>query len=159
MLGINHLAGFGAGGLGPPSPSSWTFTVSSTYGTYTGHTGVQTKMSGGLASGGSDNSGSEVWGSLSTGSEQFIRADFGAVALVANVYIKAIPSSFESWGPIYTNGASIQVSNDGSAWTTVATTAGHDNSNTLSYAINTEARYVRLHAGIGYLGVSRFYFD
>ena len=127
-----------------------TFTVTSTYGGYSGHT------SGGLRDG-SCTGATSVWGSNS-GTLEWIKADLGSIVTIDDVGIGPINSSFDGWGPSYTDGRLLQISDDDSTWTTVHTLSGHANNTVKTYTVSASGRYVRiLYSGGGnYLGVGDF---
>lgn len=141
------------------APTTWTFAVTSTYSTYSGHTGVQSAGVGGLADGLFSSVGT-VWGSTNEStSSPSIMADFGRLVFVSSARIAPIPISFDGWGAYYTNGAILERSSDGSTWTTVTTISGAQDGVTKTIAVNAQARYIRLRKpSTGYVAVGDFWF-
>lgn len=140
------------------APESWTFLLSSVYGGYTGHTGTQTKTSGGLSDG--VFSGTASVAATVSGEWGFIRADFGAVKIVSQIRIAPIPASFEGWGAYYLNGARLEHSVDGANWSFIQNIAGAVDNQILTINTNIVARYVRVaRAEHGYIGVSELVFE
>ena len=129
------------------APTNWTFTSADwTY-------GLQNPTKAQMSDG---NTSSTYFGSGSLGG--WLRADFGDVVFVSTAVIASATEASESWGVAYTNGAQIQVSIDGSSWTTLATCSGHSHGVAKTYTLNAEARYVRVYRNDTYLGVGDFWF-
>jgi hypothetical protein len=93
-----------------------TYTATNTEPAFSGLTGS------GLRDG-ADASSSTVWGTA-TSSGGSITADLGGTYLVSTLMLRPIPSSFGGWGALYLNGATVEVSTNGSSWTTVGTVSG-----------------------------------
>ncbi len=137
-------------------PVAWTFTVSSVYSNYTGHLGTHGTTTGGL----SDtltNGTTSVWGSNASPNENIV-ADFGRVVTVNEVLVAPIDSGFGGWGPSYADGVRIESSTNGTDWTPGATISGTQNGVTTPFAINTQARYVRLIRNSSYIGLGELWF-
>lgn len=155
---IRDLLFAAASGAAPNGPESWTFSLSSVFSSYTGHTGTQTKTSGGLADG--VFSGTSSVAATNAGASEFIQADFGGVKNVSKIKISPIPNSFDGWGPSYLNGRLLQKSTDGSTWTTIQTITGATDGVLMTINASVNARYVRIAtASSGYIGVSEFSFE
>lgn len=129
-----------------------TYEVSGTTG---GHTGHSAASGAGLRDGNYAASNS-IWAVSTTNG--WIRVDLGAVRLVDKIRCGPILGS-AGWGALYHNGAVIQISNDGAAWTTVDTLAGHVEGSVKEYVINANARYVRLFKATLDFGVGDFFVD
>lgn len=129
------------------APTNWTFT-SANWGY-----GLQNPTKAQMSDG---NTSSTYFGSLSGTS--WLRADFGDVVFVSTAVIASATEASESWVVAYTNGAQIQVSIDGSSWTTLATCSGHAHGAPKTYTLNAEARYVSVYRDSSYLGVGDFWF-
>lgn len=129
------------------APTNWTFT-SANWGY-----GLQNPTKAQMSDG---NTSSTYFGSLSGTS--WLQADFGYVVFVSTAVIASVTETSEGWGVSHTNGAQIQVSSDGTSWTTLATCSGHAHGVAKAYALNAEARYVRVYRDSSYLGVGDFWF-
>lgn len=134
------------------APTNWTFT--SGRWAYGLQNPTKAQMSDGNTS--STYFGSDV---SSAGSPAWLRADFGYVVFVSTAVIASATEASGGWDVDHTNGAKIQVSSDGTSWTTLATCSGHAHGAPKTYALNAEARYVRVYRSDGeYLGVGDFWF-
>ena len=129
------------------APTNWTFTSADW------NYGLQNPTKAQMSDG---NTSSTYFGSGSLGG--WLRADFGDVVFVSTAVIASATEASESWGVAHTNGAQIQVSIDGSSWTTLATCSGHSHGVAKTYTLNAEARYVRVYRDDMYLGVGDFWF-
>lgn len=129
------------------APTNWTFTSADwAY-------GLQNPTKAQMSDG---NTSSTYWGSW--GGTAWLRADFGDVVFVSTAVIASATETSEGWDVSYTNGAQIQVSSNGSSWTTLATCSGHQHGVPKAYELNAEARYVRVYRNNTYLGVGDFWF-
>ena len=90
-----------------------------------------------------------------TNTNEFLRADLGAVKRIYAVVVATAPSAV-GWGAQYTNGALIQTSDDGTTWTTRATLAGLTDGLQREIVINVDARYLRAFRASDYLGFGDF---
>ena len=129
------------------APTNWTFTSADW------NYGLQNPTKEQMSDG---NTSSTYFGSGSFGG--WLRADFGDVVFVSTAVIASATEASEYWAVAYTNGAQIQVSIDGSSWTTLATCSGHSHGVAKTYTLNAEARYVRVYRNDTYLGVGDFWF-
>ncbi|MCC6946394.1 MAG: discoidin domain-containing protein [Bradyrhizobiaceae bacterium] len=108
-----------------------------------------------------DVTGNMSWGSASASGAQWIRADLGGVKSVNRIKIGG-PLQCPGWTSCsnsYYEGAELQISNDGSTWTTVKTfTAGdYSNSTLMTHSFPTEnARYVRLYKNNSWMCTGQF---
>ena len=125
-----------------------TYTVNSTYASYTGHSA----SSGAGLRDNSWSSAASVWGSAGSGG--WIKIDVGSTVNITDTDIAPIPSSFESWGVSYLDGAKLQGSLDDSAWTDIVTLSGHADNVRKSYTgLSGSYRYFRIYMAGGYLGI------
>jgi hypothetical protein len=90
----------------------------------------------------------------------WIEADLGSSKAIGNVQLMDITTSESCvgpWGPPYTNGATVQYSNDNSTWTNVGTVSGATDGAyvTISFG-GASARYVRLLMANNWLGLGDF---
>lgn len=129
------------------APTNWTFTSQNRW------YGLQNPTKAQMSDG---NTSSTYWGSGQ--GDSWLRADFGDVVYVSTAVIASATEASESWDVSHTNGAQIQVSIDGSSWTTLATCSGHSHGVAKTYTLNAEARYVRVYRNDTYLGVGDFWF-
>jgi hypothetical protein len=91
----------------------------------------------------------------------FVRMDFGETCLVRTIYVGCDFSNTLAggWGKTWTEGKRLQYSDDGTSWTDILT-LGTFTSGIQSYAVDFEARYVRIaNATLApdYLAVTEFY--
>ncbi len=125
-----------------------TYSVSSTYGSYSGHSAA----SGAGLRDNAWSSAASVWGTAS--STGWIKIDVGSIVNITDTDIAPIPSTFESWGIAYLEGAKLQGSLDDSAWTDIITLSGHANDVRKSYTgLSGAYRYFRIYMASTYLGV------
>jgi len=106
----------------------------------------------------SDNNASTGWATAS-GAGGWIQADLGEIRFVTTVNVRDCNNTFGGFDATYTNGCSLQISHDGSNWTTVATLSGHTGGNDVTYSINSTARYVRVFRTGNYAAASEFKFS
>lgn len=135
-------------------PIYWTFTVSSVY---PGYTNPPTKA--GLSNGVNTVAGTDSFASANGSGVSYITADFGEVCFVTNAFLMCVSSTTLGWGETYTNGRLLQISSDGTSWTTVATISGVTNTNTVTIPVNSNCRYIRVYNSNGYVTVGDFYFS
>lgn len=129
------------------APTNWTFTSANW------KYGLQNPTKAQMSDG---NTSSTYFGAYGS---SWLRADFGDVVFVSTAVIASATEASEYWDVSHTNGAQIQVSSNGTSWTTLATCSGHAHGAPKTYALNAEARYVRVYRSDGeYLGVGDFWF-
>ena len=133
-------------------PTSWAFTYSSKYDT--ADVPTQANMS--------DANSYTFWANNAE-ANAFLQADFGSVKTLTSISYRAIPVDAPpgGWGASFTDGKTLQYSEDGSVWTNVLTISASSTTTTTLYTlpVPVAARYVRFfYAPPGYIGISEFYF-
>ncbi|HWU80436.1 MAG TPA: discoidin domain-containing protein, partial [Caulobacter sp.] len=91
-------------------------------------------------------------------SPAWIRADLGATKTIDHVDVAAIAQAMvDGWTPAEINGAVVQYSTNGTAWTNGPTISGVVYGSYKSVSLGSvSARYVRLYRASGYIGVGDF---
>ena len=136
----------GAGGELSP-----TFSVTSSYGDYSGHTGDGSGMRDGVF-----NASNSVWASQGDVNDN-ITADLGAAVMVTEIQLWGIPADFDGWGTNYLDNAAVDRSDDNTNWTAVTASIGTGVDYTpYIVPVNAVCRYVRVKSGSGWLSVSDF---
>ena len=98
-----------------------------------------------------------VHGTMSTGLPQYILADLGSVKYVDHISIKDIPTAHpDSWGPAYTNGATLFASADGLSTTTITTIAGMVDYAYSQFPVKGSYRFIELYVATGYVALGDF---
>jgi hypothetical protein len=132
-------------------------------GTYTMTAGAGNGVLTALASNGAGLRDSAFFGAGSfanTGNyaNAAITIDYGAPIAIDRVYIAPAARAEAGWGISYTHGNVLEVSNDASAWTTIATLSGHVDYASKPYDVAGMWRYVRVRTpSSGSVALAEFY--
>jgi hypothetical protein len=112
-----------------------------------------------------DNTNATVWGTASAAGGS-ITADLGSIQVVSYIRVQSIP--FGGWTPNDINGATIEVSSNGTSWTAVGTVSGVvagrstpfplgvDSGTPSGYRMSRTCRYVRLTFSGHWFGLAEF---
>lgn len=118
-----------------PAPSVWTFTYSTIA---AGYSATQAALSDGVQT----DVGANTFKTLTSDTSNHLTADLGGLSMVTS----AIVGNITGVAATQINAALVQISSDGTAWTTISTLAGFTTAaTTQSIAIGSVCRYVRLY--------------
>ena len=104
---------------------------------------------------GDDDSNSTVWGTQTAGGGS-ITADLGSIQSIAAISVLPIPSTFDNWGGVYTNGGLVSWSTDNIDFTDVGVLSGASDGVPARLAINASCRYIKIERTDNYLGIADF---
>ena len=128
-----------------------SYQASSNWGNYTGLSG----NGAGMRDNGYDTP-SSVHGTQGIAGSK-VTMDLGSAKSIGNVVLAPIAVSYSDWGPYYLNGATLERSDDGVAWTPVLTIAGAKDREQTEHPVNATARYLQIRHTTGtFLGVGEF---
>ena len=127
-----------------------TYTVSSTFAGYTGHTGTGAGLRDGIATG-----SASVWGNNSEPTP-FIKADLGSTKSIDHIDVMAIPAAFDGWGISYLNGTAVTGSTDDVSYTAIAVITGVVEGVYKSIPVGANYRYIKIGKPSGDLALSEF---
>jgi hypothetical protein len=127
-----------------------TYTVSSTYGGYSGHTGTGAGLRDAI-----DTGTTSVWGNNSE-TDPFIKADLGSAKTVDHIDVMPIPASFDGWGVSYLNGTSVRGSLDDATYTLIAIISGAVEGAYKTIPVGATYRYIKIGKVSGDLAVGEF---
>lgn len=132
---------------------SSTYETSATFGGYTGHSA----SSGDGLRDGTHTGGTSVWGA-SASFDGFIKIDLGATGTVTQIQVCNIDTSFDAWGPSFTDDAIFQGSANNTDWTNIVTLTGHSDGNLITYgSLSASYRYFRITHPSNYLGIGDWF--
>lgn len=135
-----------------------TYSQSSVYGA--NNAATYTYMNNGDASGAVDASNNQT--GTSNQADAYIMANCGANKWVDHIVIgyDYLNNLTGGWGVAYTQGASIQISDDSSSWTTITTAPTYATTGStdglVSIDIKESCQYIRLYRASGYLCLLEF---
>jgi hypothetical protein len=128
---------------------------------YSSYKGIYPNATAASMSNMADGSHLTYWASESFGMSEtmFVMADLGYSRLVRKIVIAPIPSNRGGWGPTYTNGRTIQISDNGSTWFNVLAISGVSDYVFTTFNVSFTHRFVRIVQPTGtgtWLAVAQF---